>query len=251
MDENKDNKKTMWTIIISIAVIIAIILAIIFMMNRNSEDENEDGTTSVPTIDNSDDPSATGGNSPSSGDADEDNAETSPTDSINPDEPVAPTTGRPGEMHEGHDHASGDPNDPAYGPPDFLAKNAIRQVFTIELTDNASWDRNFQKIVNQGLVTENMKNNGFVKWYGGTGHTSGWEANRGNKVMSFVNIGNRQLVSNDTYRVSLDVRQRMMTKKPKGYSNMPSFEVSAIMKYEDDKWLLDSYSFPGDYPNIH
>lgn len=244
---NKEEKKSkskalpIAMIIIVIALIIAILILFTKALGHNDENGSDNETTSAPTVTQPSDNPAEGGNAPSKGQGDTGN-------NIPNSESVAPTTGR-GKPPSAPEHPS--PNDPRFGPPDFLAKSAIYQIFSLDINPNSSYEKHFNKVA-PNIATKERQKEGFIKWYTGDEHSSGWPKTQGNRLTSFVSNSGGKLVSRDTYVADLIVEQRLITSHPEGYSNLPDFKVKVEMKYQDGKWLINDWDYvDGTTPNIY
>lgn len=240
--DNKEKKKQLIpiiTLVLAVVIVFAILFA--FLQVLSKDDGSDQGqTTTVPTVTQPDDRSAQGGNAPSQGMGD--NGDKTPQGD------VAPTGGR-GNPPSSPDHPS--PNDPRFGPPDFLAKSAMYQIFSMDITPGSSYESHFNEVA-PIFATKEMQQKGFVKWYSGNDHSPGWPKAGNDRLIAFVSNSDGKLTSKDTYVVNLVVNQRLMTSKPKGYSNLPEFQVQAEMKFKNDKWLLNGWQYiNGTTPNIH
>lgn len=238
------NNKNMYIYGILAAVLVVLAIFIPFILNRdNASDQPGRGVDGGAIVGErtQDETDTTQGTTPS-GSADDTTTVTSPGDgergqsaftepSFDSERPVAPTEARP--MHYGDLR----PLDPAFGSPDQLAQNFVQEVFTADVSYGGTFGKNYGRLKGD-LGTPRLHGTGFPAWY--DSHTSEWYKqmdNEGSYVYAFPTSVDGGLMNNDTAVYNVTVDQKVYDGN--SMSSKSPFVVEVVMKFIDDKWLVD------------
>lgn len=184
-------------------------------------------------------------------------AEHQPGDPIpaDPNEGVIPTLTAP-TTYRGPQQEGPQLTNPEFGPPDVLAQSFVTDGMSLCLRPDTSYNKNLKENYSH-LITDRLKEKGLT--WGGEDHSTDWKAYQDShdcsRLTSFASLNSTSVGGEDTIYYDMTINQRVSKTSMRGGSmdtDVPPFRAHVVMKFIDNKWLVDDVQvFGGRMPSVH